>query len=80
MRVRAGNPSWGWNRDFAARVTAPTMIVVGEQDNPEARGVLYKTPHGDRREGARNHELRDALCGVGSHSIQVHASSVPSSG
>ena len=42
MRVRAGNPSWGWNRDFAARVTAPTMIVVGEQDNPEARGVLYK--------------------------------------
>ena len=41
MRVRAGNPSWGWNREFAAKVQAPTMIVVGEQDNPEARGVLH---------------------------------------
>ncbi len=41
MRVRAGNPSWGWNREYAAKVTAPTMIVVGEQDNPEARGVLH---------------------------------------
>ncbi len=40
MRVRAGNPSWGWNRDDAAKVTAPTMIVVGAQDNPERRGVL----------------------------------------
>ena len=43
MRVRAGNPSWGWNREYAAKITAPTMIVVGEQDNPEGRGVL----HGD---------------------------------
>ncbi len=41
MRVRAGNPGWGWNEEYAARVTAPTMIVVGEQDNPEARGVLH---------------------------------------
>ncbi|SVA62373.1 uncharacterized protein METZ01_LOCUS115227, partial [marine metagenome] len=41
MRVRAGNPGWGWNREYAARVTAPTMIVVGEQDNPAARGVLH---------------------------------------
>ena len=41
MRVRAGNPSWGWNREYAAKVTAPTMIVVGEQDNPEGRGVLH---------------------------------------
>ena len=40
MRVRAGNPSWGWNRDYAAKVTAPTMIVVGEQDNPGSRGAL----------------------------------------
>ena len=41
MRVRAGNPSWGWNREYAAKVVAPTMIVVGAQDNPEARGVLH---------------------------------------
>jgi pimeloyl-ACP methyl ester carboxylesterase len=41
MRVRAGNPSWGWNKEYAAKVTAPTMIVVGEQDNPEGRGVLH---------------------------------------
>jgi pimeloyl-ACP methyl ester carboxylesterase len=41
MRVRAGNQSWGWNKEYAAKVTAPTMIVVGEQDNPEARGVLH---------------------------------------
>ena len=41
MRVRAGNSSWGWNREYAAKVTAPTMIVVGDQDNPAARGVLH---------------------------------------
>ena len=41
MRVRAGNPSWGWNREYAAKVRAPTMIVVGEQDNPDARGRLH---------------------------------------
>jgi len=41
MRVRAGNGEWGWNREHAARVQAPTLILVGEQDNPEARGVLY---------------------------------------
>ena len=41
MRVRAGNRGWGWNAEFAAKVTAPTLILVGEQDNPEARGVLY---------------------------------------
>ena len=41
MRVRAGNSGWGWNRDYAARVQAPTLILVGEQDNPEARGALY---------------------------------------
>ena len=41
MRVRAGNPSWGWNKAYAAKVTAPTMIVVGEQDNPHSRGVLH---------------------------------------
>ena len=41
MRVRAGNSSWGWNKAYAAKVTAPTMIIVGEQDNPESRGVLH---------------------------------------
>ena len=41
MRVRAGNMGWGWNKEYAARVKAPTLIMVGEQDNPETRGVLY---------------------------------------
>jgi len=31
MRVRIAN-YWGWNEDYAARVTAPTLIMVGEQD------------------------------------------------
>jgi pimeloyl-ACP methyl ester carboxylesterase len=31
MRV-SNSPAWGWNRDHAARVTAPTLIMVGEQD------------------------------------------------
>ena len=25
-------PRWGWNREYAARVLAPTLILVGEQD------------------------------------------------
>ncbi len=32
MRVRAGNSGWGWNAEYAARVKAPTLILVGEQD------------------------------------------------
>ena len=31
MRV-SNAPAWGWNREFAARVEAPTLILVGEQD------------------------------------------------
>lgn len=37
MRVRTAS-SWGWNAEFAARVQAPTLIIVGEQDglfNPD---------------------------------------------
>ena len=41
MRVRAGNSGWGWNEEYAAKVEAPTLILVGAEDNPEARGVLY---------------------------------------
>jgi pimeloyl-ACP methyl ester carboxylesterase len=41
MRVRAGNASWGWNEAYAGRITAPTLILVGRQDNPESRGALY---------------------------------------
>jgi pimeloyl-ACP methyl ester carboxylesterase len=41
MRVRAGNSGWGWNKEYAAKVEAPTLILVGEQDNPQARSVLY---------------------------------------
>ncbi len=45
MRVRtAGSRIKGsidWDRDGAARIVSPTMIVVGAQDNPQARGVLY---------------------------------------
>ena len=31
MRV-SNSPAWGWNREYAARVVAPTLILVGEQD------------------------------------------------
>ena len=31
MRV-SNSPAWGWNREFAGRVEAPTLILVGEQD------------------------------------------------
>ncbi len=31
--LRVSNaPAWGWNREYAVRVTAPTLILVGEQD------------------------------------------------
>ena len=32
MRVRRSAGAWGWNREYAARVRAPTLILVGEQD------------------------------------------------
>ena len=32
MRVRTSAGAWGWNREYAARVQAPTLILVGEQD------------------------------------------------
>lgn len=32
MRVRTSGGSWGWNREFAAKVQAPTLILVGKQD------------------------------------------------
>lgn len=31
MRVRMGN-YWGWNREYAAKVDVPTLILIGEQD------------------------------------------------
>ena len=42
MRVRRSGGSWGWNRDAAAQVRAPTLILVGEQDGlrPSAQ-TLY---------------------------------------
>ena len=45
MRVRTSAPFVPngplWNRQGAALVASPTMIVVGAQDNPQARGLLY---------------------------------------
>ena len=32
MRVRTCAGWWGWNLEYAAKVTAPTLIMVGEQD------------------------------------------------
>jgi pimeloyl-ACP methyl ester carboxylesterase len=32
MRTRTAQ-SWGWNPEYAAKVTAPTLIVVGQQDS-----------------------------------------------
>ena len=41
MRV-SNSPSWGWNRRYAGRVRAPTLILVGEQDFIfEAAAPLY---------------------------------------
>ena len=31
MRVRIAS-YWGWNEEFVARVTAPTLIMVGAED------------------------------------------------
>lgn len=46
MRVRTSAPFTPngplWNRQGAARVASPTMIVVGAEDNPQGRGVLYE--------------------------------------
>ncbi|MDP6652875.1 MAG: hypothetical protein QGF90_12330 [Gammaproteobacteria bacterium] len=46
MRVRTSGPYTTdgpqWDREGAARVASPTMIVVGAQDNPESRGTLYE--------------------------------------
>lgn len=39
MRVRTAS-SWGWNAEFAARVQAPTLIIVGEQDGLYNADVL----------------------------------------
>ena len=33
MRVRTSAGSWGWNREYAAQVQTPTLILVGEQDS-----------------------------------------------
>jgi pimeloyl-ACP methyl ester carboxylesterase len=45
MRVRTSGfnieGSVDWDRNGAAKVNSPTMIVVGAQDNPESRGLLY---------------------------------------
>lgn len=42
MRV-SNSPAWGWNREFAAKVEAPTLILVGEQDFIfEAARPLYE--------------------------------------
>ena len=32
MRVRTSGGSWGWNREFAGKVQATTLILVGKQD------------------------------------------------
>ncbi len=32
MRVRSSGGAWGWNSEFASKVRAPTLILVGEQD------------------------------------------------
>ena len=43
MRVRTSAGSWGWNREYAAQVQSPTLILVGEQDFLlEPDGQLYE--------------------------------------
>ena len=40
MRTRTG-VSWGWNPSRASRITAPTLVIVGEFDNPSGRKLTY---------------------------------------
>ena len=50
MRVRTSAGAWGWNREYAARVQAPTLILVGEQDFLlEADRQLYADLTGTER-------------------------------
>ncbi len=46
MRVRTSGFNIGgdvdWDKNGAANIISPTMIVVGAQDNPQSRGVLYE--------------------------------------
>ena len=50
MRVRKSGGSWGWNREYAARVGAPTLIMTGEQDRllPQSED-LYADLGGDAK-------------------------------
>ncbi len=46
MRVRTGS-TWGWNKEFSAKITTPTLIMVGEQDGLLAGGkTLYNDLNG----------------------------------
>ena len=50
MRVRTTAGAWGWNREYAAQVRAPTLILVGEQDFLlEADRQLYADLTGTER-------------------------------
>ena len=50
MRVRTSAGAWGWNREYAARVRAPTLILVGEHDFLlEADRQLYADLTGTER-------------------------------
>ena len=50
MRVRTSAGSWGWNREFAAKVTAPTLILVGNEDRLlEPDKQLYQDLSGAER-------------------------------
>ncbi len=46
MRVRTSgfniDGSVDWDKNGAANIKSPTMIVVGAEDNPESRGILYE--------------------------------------
>ena len=50
MRVRTSAGSWGWNREFAGKVTAPTLILVGNEDSLlEPDEQLYQDLSGTSR-------------------------------
>ena len=76
MRVRAGNSSWGWNREYAAKVTAPTLIVVGGAGQPGRARRAARRPDRDRLQGPGDHGLLDPFRGLGDHPVQVHAPGV----
>ena len=77
MRVRTSAGSWGWNREYAAKVQgadADPGRRAGSSSRTE-RATLRRSDR-RRRQGAGDHGLRYPLRGLGEDAVQVHARGV----